>query len=900
MQRSLTIFLLSFLLLPMRMTAQTETQPADSALNRLLYYMKHAMMFNRATPQEKAYLHFDNTGYFKGETMRFKAYVVRADRNLPTDISRVLYVELLNASGDVIDTRKLRLEHGMAEGDFQTDSIFGTGFYEVRAFTRYMMNWGGVGAFSRVFPIFYAPDKEGDYSQPRMEELTYNRRLPERQGADHAATDAGHTVADGSRSVTFYPEGGDMVVGLPCRVAFRAVKDGRRTPVKALLLDAADNILEMVETDADGVGAFDVTPDGKALRLVVTDEQQKRSEYTLPTARAEGCVLRVSTDDDIVARLYASPSMQGRLLGYTLMHNGNVMTADTLVAQPAVEFEFERSKMLPGVNQLTVFDSDGRIQAERLFFICPPTDAADSIRVSEPAYGMKPCGRIRMDIAAPAGSDLSFSAMDAATLTNGKVGNLRTWMLLSSEVRGYIENPDYYFEADDAVHRRAADLLMLTQGWRRYDWRLHSGVSGFDVLEGYTGRLQPIEDKLYVFGRLKPDTNRWRKKHPVAGVDLSAYLYNKNGEHMRGDCITDSVGGYAFEMPDVTGEWNLQIKTRYDGKDARYVVAIDRHFSPAVRPLSPLETDMIPLPSAVEVLRKQQVDADAEGEGSGIARKNGTYILPTVKVKGRYFTDNSRLPWYDEKTGARKSTIYYNVDEASDAIIDSGEQLPTLYEWLKQKNPFFEGTNSLDDRWVVIDDTTGKMLSVNDPGVSVDLMTDYLHTVYKDGLTYKKRPILWIVNNAYNTITYYPYNTYSFEYTNGGGVTPMPDFLDEVKSVYVSEDEDNYTHFVRSDDVVRIHPVTVYVYTHPQFTTPSKGLRRTHFQGYNVPTEFVMEDYSQLPPMADYRRTIFWAPAVHVDETGHATVEFFNNSSCSQLYISAEGITPQGHFVVSE
>ena len=78
--------------------------------------------------------------------------------------------------------------------------------------------------------------------------------------------------------------------------------------------------------------------------------------------------------------------------------------------------------------------------------------------------------------------------MDAKTMTNGKQGNMKTWMLLSSEVRGYIRDVDYYFESDDKEHRQNADLLMLTQGWRRYDWRLMS--------EKYTFRkAQPIEEK---------------------------------------------------------------------------------------------------------------------------------------------------------------------------------------------------------------------------------------------------------------------------------------------------------------------------------------------------------------------------------------------------------------------
>ncbi len=883
-------------------------QDADSTMTRLLVYMKHAMMFNAAMPQEKAYLHFDNTGYFKGETMRFKAYVVRADNGLPTDISRVLYVEMLNPSGDVVETRKLRVADGQAEGDFQLDSIFGTGFYEVRAFTRYMTNWGGNGIFSRVFPVFKKPEAEGDYSAPRIEELTYLHRLPNGREA-LAETEAGGTKpprrARGGLAVAFYPEGGHLVRGLRSRVAFSVSgRDGRHAAVKALLVNAAGESVEFAQSGENGRGTFDVTPDGQPLTLVATDAEGKRHEFALPQARDEGCVVRLDAlgDDNISATVMASPGTCGRLLGYTLVSGGNVVVCDTLTAEPAVELLFERAKMRAGVSQLTVFDSGGRILAERLFFVCPPPSGADSIRVAAPQAGLKPCGRVRIDLTAAPGASFSFSAMDAATLTNGKVGNARTWMLLGSEVRGYIENPDYYLEADDREHRAAADLLMMVQGWRRYDWRLQAGLRGFDQLEGNTGKIQQIEDKLYVFGQLRPDTFKFRRKRPVGGVSLDAFLYNRRGEHLQGHTTTDSLGNYAFELPDITGEWNMQIRTRYNDKNTAYVVAIDRHFSPAARTLSPYETEMIPLPGTLAGPR-QAAGGDA-GDGTprlgGQGRSTG-YVLPTVKVRGRYFTSSDRLPWYDERTGARKSSVYYNLDEATDRTIDEGKTLPTLFAWLKEKNEFFGGDDHMEDRWTIVDDTTGELRRAADASVDTQLATDYSKSVFRDGPTYKNRPIVWMVNNTYCTVSQYTRNTYNIRWTsNTSGATTMPDFIDEVKSVYISEDDDNYTRFIHADELAALHPVTVFVYTHPQFFNKEKGLRRTHFQGYNEPTAFEMEDYSLMPPMADFRRTLYWQPTVRADASGRARVEFFNNSSCTQMYISAEGFTPQGHFVVSE
>ncbi len=111
--------------------------------------------------QEKVYLHFDQTAYFLEETMWFNAYVLD-ESNRPTDISRVLYVELVSPEGGVVNTFKGKIENGTCHGQFVLDSAYLSGFFEVRAYTRYMMNFGKDNYFSRVFPIY---DKviNGDY-----------------------------------------------------------------------------------------------------------------------------------------------------------------------------------------------------------------------------------------------------------------------------------------------------------------------------------------------------------------------------------------------------------------------------------------------------------------------------------------------------------------------------------------------------------------------------------------------------------------------------------------------------------------------------------------------------------------------------------------------------------------
>ena len=93
-------------------------------------------------------------------------------------------------------------------------------------------------------------------------------------------------------------------------------------------------------------------------------------------------------------------------------------------------------------------------------------------------------------------------------------------------------------------------------------------------------------------------------------------------------------------------------------------------------------------------------------------------------------------------------------------------------------------------------------------------------------------------------------------------------------------------------------PVTVFVYSYHEFAKNVKGLRRTHFEGFTKSETFKMNDYSLMPPEADYRRTLYWNPNVTTDKDGKAKIDFYNNSSCKQMFISAEGITKNGETII--
>ena len=892
----------------------------------LLSYMKTSMRFMAYYPHEKAYLHLDNTGYFKGERIYFKAYVVRCDTERRTDLSRVLYVELLSPSGDVVERSRVALENGEGHGDISLENILLTGFYEIRAYTRYMTNWGTHACFSRVIPIFKAPSKPGDYSSPTIDRLSYRKRLnDERMSAleeerlnihlpDSTSELSSNKKSDADERVRFFPEGGDLVGGLPARVAF-TVRDSEGLPLvtKGRLTDGDGNTLDTFTTDSEGRASVHISSCGGKEILLVDDGKGHERRYRLPEAKPEGCTMRVDMmrDDSLTVDIYASDGMKGRQLGYVLMNKGTVVRCDTLTAVPYVCVRFNRERLPDGVSQLTLFDSGGQVLSERLFFIFPKDAPSEKVEVTCKSESLTPCGKVQINLKSVPESSLSFSVVDAAGMVNGRNGDIRAWMLLGSEVRGYIARPWYYLESDDKEHRQAADLLMLTQGWRRYDWRMLSGQSVFE-------RFQPIEDRLYLFGKV-----RSRSGGAVDGLPLAVTLYSHEGKVVEGDCMTDSVGGYAFHLPDISGEWNLQFRARRDGRKKKdYSFSIDRHFAPAARHIGEEETRMVPVDTAGLLRWSQSERTDSLKNGGG----KWEYTLDNVNIRARRVWD--RTSWRDETNARLHSVIYYDCDEAVDRLADEGQFPPSVMGWLKTKNSFFSGND---------DPQSIRLMKKNEGGLNqpdtVNSIEDWFpmgapaefyvmppapwKIFYDDGLKYKNRPVVWIIDNLFTTITGFKYvgsegvelvndkwipkegmqihMNYCDNYSN---TVMMPETLDEFKCIYISEDYSALQSHIRCNEIGQMQPVVVYGFTHPSYLRSQKGLRRTHFQGYNIPTKFEMKDYGVVPPVSDdFRRTLNWNPDVRTDKDGNATIEFWNNSTCRDMYISVEGMTEDGQFM---
>ncbi|RZJ27426.1 MAG: hypothetical protein EOO18_14040, partial [Chryseobacterium sp.] len=143
-----------------------------------------------------------------------------------------------------------------------------------------------------------------------------------------------------------------------------------------------------------------------------------------------------------------------------------------------------------------------------------------------------------------------------------------TELLLCSDIKGYIEQPNYYFEKVNEKKESELDNLMLTQGWRRHRWD--------DIYSNDQNNLSYIaESRLNISGRILGDS----KNTPLANIPITL-LAGRLGEGVLLDTITDVLGKFSFSLPDSLGFLPLRIQVK-PKKAASYQILLDQNTSAA-------------------------------------------------------------------------------------------------------------------------------------------------------------------------------------------------------------------------------------------------------------------------------------------------------------------------------
>ncbi|MDH8702125.1 hypothetical protein M2138_001485 [Dysgonomonadaceae bacterium PH5-43] len=548
------------------------SQSDSTAVDRLAQFIKNIHSFNYNYPQEKVYLHLDNTSYFVGDTIWFKSYVVSADNNTFTDLSKVLYVELLNGRGDVLDNKKLKIENGQAHGEFILNTKeYHSDFYEVRAYTRCMLNFGEAFIYSRVLPVFERPDVTGDYS-----EMTVDSRAVE-QTKTRAKQENRKDL-----NITFYPEGGNLVKGLRSRVAFKATdKNGANISVTGKVYSMWNEELASFNTEHQGIGSFEINSEDQGFKAKVF-YNNKTYDVELPTPLQEGYVMSVGKTDnkELSIKVNKTNNQPQDTLGISIACRGKVYYFNAFISDDYREIVVPESALPTGVNNITLFDKKGEVFAERMVFIVHPQTTKLTIKSKKEIYDPFDLIELTVETKNKEGftpSNLSLSVKSAVnSLEEYYPDNIYTNLLLSSELKGYIDNPSYYFKGEDdskPKRERDLDLLMLVNGWRRYEWKRMAGIESFEV-------THPIEESLLITGKVL----NFRNKKPAKDINLFMWM-TQDSLSFRSKAVTDENGGFAFSLDTISlyDKYFLGLHASKKNKTFKSRILLNRLFIPKAR-----------------------------------------------------------------------------------------------------------------------------------------------------------------------------------------------------------------------------------------------------------------------------------------------------------------------------
>lgn len=554
---------------------------------------------NYPDTKEKIYIQCSHMFFKPGETIYFKAYVVKGKDNTPSFTSNVLYTEMLSPAGTVVQKMSLPVKDGYAEGSFSFADEAPGGLYKIKAYTSWMQNETESRFFFKELTLQkviaprillkldfpekgYGPGSEvhADFSMRSLDDRpisSFGCKYTVSIGGKEISngtfkTDGGGKatvlfqlpadlhVNDGLLNITvlygsytesisrsipivlnkidlqFMPEGGTLVNNLRSVIAFKAMNEfGKATDIKGVIKDEKGNTVTSFESYHMGMGRFELTPRGAhTYKAVITSPAGINEEYALPVADNSGLVMQMSKGRKKVELMISSTTatdikIQASSHGVIYYLQKNSLHAGDNY------FSMDETLFPAGITQFTIYDCDDQPLAERLFFLNEDRKLDVQVSTDKTTYGPREKVKLKIvtkdETGKPVPSGFSLAVMDDKlwTFADDKQDHIQSWLLLGSELKGKVEEPQFYFKKEEAKAIPSLDLLMLTQGYRYFDYTEY-------VLKQNSLQYLPDQENV-LSGRIVNS-----KGEPV---NAKVYLINTvmNGKGME---ITTTPEGYFF------------------------------------------------------------------------------------------------------------------------------------------------------------------------------------------------------------------------------------------------------------------------------------------------------------------------------------------------------------------
>ena len=554
------------------------------------------------TPQEKIYIQTDKPYYSAGEDIWFKGYLLNATTMEPNALSQFIYIELIDQSDSVFYRIKIKKSPFGFDGHIKLKPDIHSGYYTLRAYTYWMQNtsedffyrknilignaiddrimskitYGKV--FNGMIPVtlLFTDASHNPISGKRFEIIqmpdnnmqkkmtlvtnntgTINWVVPY-NSTDHSKKSIRVTqpeekytsefimpVISQDFDVQFFPESGVLLNNnLQC-IAFKAIGiDGLSVDITGKIFSNNNEEISEISTLNKGMGKFSInTQPGESYYAIVKTANGNEKRIELPKTEAEAVAIRlVYNRRKILYEVINQTGLQDKVL-YLMIHSrGKVFAAQSL---KSLHGQISKALLPPGIVSFSVIDTLGHTYCERLSFVnnySVPIISLDSVK---PAYGKREKVNLNLNIHSvlklPVAGSFSISITDSHTVKFDSLSdNIMSYLLLSSDIKGYIEDPASYFKDDKIITGEKTDVLMMTQGWHRFN-------TGDIVNAVYKQHKYFLEEGQALGGKVLNFFGKPSKKSDI--IMISPY------KNLVRTAVTDSLGHYLIdniEFPDST------------------------------------------------------------------------------------------------------------------------------------------------------------------------------------------------------------------------------------------------------------------------------------------------------------------------------------------------------------
>jgi hypothetical protein len=863
-------------------------------------------IYAHASFAEKIYLQLDSKVYTTDKTIWFKSIVANAADHAPTALSGVLYVELIDPDERTVEKKVIKMDHGIGDGFFDLNQSYAEGVYLIRAYTEWDKNFDDDFFFKEYIQVF-APSAKTKADPISNVTLTEKQNNERRLNAcfDPLAIDNFHqkdltlfvtfdnkkdsflikknndnkymfdyaipgkcqfvtlqirtknlftytktiVVNEDRLDLQFFPESGELVHGLPCKVGFKALDyNGKGKFVEGEIVNRNGEVITLFKSNQLGMGSFMLaSPDSAAHCVAMLKSQTKEKPsimFPLPRVSQSGNALSVMKFKDEINLLASSSYLKNDSIFVRVSCRGVVyFDIKGRMKEGTLLFSLPANQLPEGIIAFTMMDKPLHPVAERLYFNERPESRINiALSTDKQTYAQREPTDLSIQTSNSDGEAVKAN-LSLLVLNKDQLGqmqntrqNILSYFLLSSDLKGEIEKPGFYFSKGQDRHNDL-DALLLTQGWRKYNYTKPA--------DKYL--IQP-EATLTVTGSVSGAIFNKRKK----GAELTMMTFGK--ERSFQSQLTDSLGRFKFNLNDEYGQdLNVLIQSaNKSGKKKEYTIVLDKKESPAFsfnHILSVARVD-----SVVHTLVEKNIERKKIEDSFQLT--SGNILLPEVVVKAYRMTPERKKVM--EEYGKPTEVIEGKDIQAKEQKWSFG-----LYSVLMFNFP---------DQVGIIRAPNGTLYArVKNPEPTL---------VVIDGIPATRYDYLSIPNIP-------PSEVKSFE------VIPYAkNFLKLYREIFPEADPRTIPQWG--------NVIAIYTYGGKGIygANSAVGVVKAAVPIFSVSREFYAPKYENLSPedriKPDLRALVHWDPKLKADSLGKASTTFYNADNTGEMQVVVEAISERG------